>query len=370
METKTKEIDLINFLYVGVDVHKDQHTAVATNCFGQSLLEKEINNSEEEFAGLVGEIKVLAEARKLKPVFGLEDTSAYGQRLATYLYRNFPVKVVSPVLVVRERKKLTHPEKSDAQDALGVAKALISEIGTLPNFSISKTSEIAKGLKDLVVDREFLVKEQTRIKNQLHRLLHASYNSAYREKFKNPFAVRALEYWSKHPVPTDLSNSILLKSQIKRKVRRLKNIKKEVIEIEEEMKILLDQMNQKLETLNGCGTVSACAVLAEIKDIDRFDSPNALAQYGGFCPRNKSSGKRIRHIKTKSGNRKLNMAVHRIVLSQLGIHGNKYSKEYFQKKITEGKNKSQAICCLKRKILNIIFMMLKHKTAYDYAAKC
>lgn len=368
---ETKEINPIKFLYVGVDVHKDQHTAVATNCFGRPLLEKEINNSKEEFADLVGEIKVLAESKKLKPVFGLEDTSAYGQRLALHLRQeDFSVKVVSPVLVIRERKKLTHPEKSDSQDALGVAKALISEIGTLPDFSISKTSEIAKELKDLVVDREFLVKEQTRIKNQLHRLLHKSYNSEYREKFKNPFSVKALAYWSKHPVPTELSDNCALKSQIKRKVRRLKNIKKEVIEIEEEMKMTLDKMDQKLETLNGCGLVSASSVLAEIKDIERFDSPNALAKYGGFCPGEKSSGKRIRHIKTKSGNRKLNKAVHRIVLSQLGRQGNIYSKEYFQKKIAEGKNKSQAICCLKRKLINIVFMMLKHKTAYDYAAKC
>lgn len=38
---ETKEINPISFLYVGVDVHKDQHTAVATNCFGQALMEKE-----------------------------------------------------------------------------------------------------------------------------------------------------------------------------------------------------------------------------------------------------------------------------------------------------------------------------------------
>lgn len=367
---RTKELNPINFLYVGVDVHKDQHTAVAANCFGQTFLEKEINNSKEEFAELVKKVKILAETKNLKPIFGLEDTSAYGQRLALHLYQeNFPVKVVSPVLVNRERKRLTHPEKSDSQDALGVAKALISKIGTLPNFSISKTNEIAKELKDLVIDREFLVKEQTRIKNQLHRLLHRSYNSEYREKFKNPFSVKALKYWSKHPVPADLSDNALLKNQIKRKVRRMKGIKKEVVEIEEEMKTLLNQTDQKLETLNGCGLVLASSVLGEIKNIERFHSPNALAKYGGLCPKEKSSGKRIRHIKTKSGNRRLNKAIHRIALAQIGKQGNIYSKEYFKKKIAEGKNKSQAMCCLKRILINIIFMMLKHKTAYDYAVK-
>ena len=35
-------------LYVGMDVHKDTHTAVATNCFGQELLELKISNSKEE----------------------------------------------------------------------------------------------------------------------------------------------------------------------------------------------------------------------------------------------------------------------------------------------------------------------------------
>jgi len=367
METK---VNPINFLYVGVDVHKDQHTAVATNCFGQTLLEKEINNSKEQFEGLVENIKRVAGAKNLKIVFGLEDTSAYGQRLALHLCQNFPVKVVSPVLVVRERKKLTHPEKSDSQDALGVARALIQRIGTLPDFSISETNQTAKALKDLVTDREFLVKEQTRIKNQLHRLLHRAYNSGYRLKFKNPFAVRALQYWLKYPVPAGLNGDHLLKSQIKRKIRRLKDIKKEVAEIEGEMRMLLDQTDQKLDTLNGCGLVLASSILAEIKDIDRFHSSSALAKYGGFCPKEKSSGKSIKHIKTKSGNRRLNKAVHRIALAQIGKQGNIYSKEYFKKKIAEGKNKAQAMCCLKRRIIAIVFAMLKHKAAYDYAARC
>ena len=40
-------------LYVGMDVHKDTHTAVATNCFGQQLLGVKIANSKEDFQALV-----------------------------------------------------------------------------------------------------------------------------------------------------------------------------------------------------------------------------------------------------------------------------------------------------------------------------
>lgn len=367
MEKTLENLNLVNLnnnLYFGVDNHKDQHTVVGINCFSQVLYQKEINNSKEDFRQLVREVNRLRENYSLEPIFGLENTSSYGLRLAIYLFnQGFPVKTVSPVLVERERKCLTHPEKSDSLDALGVAKALIQRIGKLPNFSISETEEIANQIKELVIDREFLVKEQTRLKNQLHRLLHKAYNSEYRIKFKNPFSRKALRYWSRSSLKID---SFLLKNQIRRKVKRLTDIKKEILEIEEELRILVDQTDQKIETLNGCGLVLAASLLAEIKSIEKFKSADSLAKYGGFCPREKSSGKRIRHIKTKAGNRRLNKAIHRIALSQIGRNGNKYAKEYFLRKISEGKNKSQALCCLKRRLVKIIFMMMKYRQEYRY----
>jgi len=47
-----------------------------------------------------------------------------------------------------------------------------------------------------------------------------------------------------------------------------------------------------------------------------------------------------------------------IALSQISKSGNQYAKTYFQKKISEGKTKVQSLCCLKRRLINIIFMML------------
>jgi len=362
------ETERYQFLYVGMDIHKDSHTAVAANCFGQNLLELKISNSKDDFDNLIIAVKQLSKEKNLIPVFGLEDSYGYGFRLARYLYeRQMPVKMVSPILVDRTRQKETHPEKSDSLDAFGAAKVLIQRIDRLPDYSISKTDEIAKEIKELSLDREFLIKEQTRLKNQLHRLLHKSYNSVYREKFHNPFSLKALRFWKSHPIPKISDNdSVILKNQIKRKVKRLLGIKEESKEIENELAVLLKQSEQKLETMNGCGTVLAASVLAEVRNIERFHSPQALAKYAGLCPRERSSGKTFRHIKTKSGNRKLNMAIHRIALSQISKSGNQYAKEYFQKKISEGKTKGQALCCLKRRLVDIIFMMLKYKQEYNY----
>ena len=357
---RTSMVSSGNYLYLGIDTHKDQHAVMGLNCFSEVLYEKEISNSEEDFNQLIKEVKKTG----LTPIFGLEDCYSYGSRLANHLcQKGFLVRIVSPVLVERERKYNTHPEKSDLLDAKGVAKALIHGIGTLPHYSISKEGEMAKEIKDLVMDREFLVKEQTRIKNQLHRLLHKAFNSEYRDKFKNPFSEKAKKYWLRSCLKIE---SPVLKSQIRRKVKRLTDIKKEILEIEEELRVLLDQTDQKIETMPGCGLVLTASVIAEVKSIDRFGSNDSLAKYGGFCPRERSSGKRIRHIKANSGNRRLNKAIHRIALSQIGRNGNVHAKEYFMKKVSEGKSKSHALCCLKRKLVKIIFQMMKYRQEYRY----
>lgn len=367
--TQSLETERHQFLYVGMDIHKDTHTAVATNCFGQNLLELKIANSPKDFEHLVATVERVSKDTKLRPVFGLEDSYGYGSRLARFLFQTrVRIKMVPPVLVDTFRKHETHPEKNDSLDALGVAKVLIQRIDSLPDYSISKENDLSKEIKELALDREFLVKEQTRIKNQPHRLLHAAYNSEYREKFKDPFSVKALRYWKTHPLSRANTREIssVLKNQIKRKVRRLQDIREEVKEIEQELASFTKQTGQKLQTLNGSGTVLTSQVLAEIRNIERFHSPSALAKYAGLAPRERSSGKTIRHVKTKSGNRRLNMAIHRIALSQISGSGNAEAKAYFQRKLSEGKTKARALCCLKRRLVDIIFMMLKHKQEYNY----
>ena len=358
-------------LYIGVDVHKDTHTAVATNAFGEKLFEQVISNSKDDFVTLIEATKKVSLAHSLMPVFGLEDSYGNGIRLAQYISsQNIMVKMVPPILTDLFRKYETHPEKNDSLDAFAAARVLIQRIDTLPSYTLTKQDELSKELKELALDREFLIKEQTRIKNQLHRLFHKAYNSEYRGKFKDPFSVKALQYWKAHPVPHDTSNipgdAAVLKNQIKRKVKRLIDIREETKELEGELTTLMDRTGQKLTTLNGCGTVLASKVMAEVRDVKRFHSPSALAKYAGLCPRERSSGNTFRHVKTKAGNRRLNMALHRIALSQISRSGNQEAKNYFQRKISEGKTKGQALCCLKRRIIDIVYMMLKYQQPYRY----
>ena len=161
------------------------------------------------------------------------------------------------------------------------------------------------------------------------------------------------------------SDPFLLKT-MKRKVRRLLDIHVEVSELEKDMEQLLKD-NYTIQTASGCGVVLASTIVGEIGDINRFTSPGALSKYAGCSPRERSSGKKVRHVKNRSGNRRLNCAFHRMALAQISRMGNDRARIYFKRKISEGKLKNQASVCLRRQMVNIIWMMLKHKTIYRNA---
>jgi len=354
-------------LFVGVDVHKDTHTAVGLSPFGEKVFEMTIGNEPNDFISLVEKTKVEANKIGLIPSFGLEDVHSWGERLSSFLVEEgLPVRAVAPVLVDRRRSKATHPEKNDSLDAQGVAEVMIQRIDTLPVYTLSEEAAKAKQIRELSLEREWLVKERARLKNQLHILLHRIYNTGYRTKFKDPFSKKALRYWLRG-IPKD--TDAILEQRTKRAARRLLDLREEIQEVEEELDALMEDGGQTLSTASGCGTVIAAEIIGEIGDINRFHSPGALAKYAGCAPREHSSGKTIRWRKTRSGNRRLNRAFHRMALSQISRSGNGAARTYFKRKISEGKTKAQALVCLRRQLVNVVWMMMKHKTEYAYPQK-
>jgi transposase len=352
-------------LFVGIDVHKDTHTAVGLTPLGEKLFEITINNEAEDFISLVEKTKNEAKQKNLVPSFGLEDVHSWGERLSSFLVEEgLSVMAVAPVLVDRRRSKTTHPEKSDSLDAKGVAEVMIQRIDSLPLYKLTDEAQKAKQIREISLEREYLVKERARIKNQLHVLLHRIHNTSYRAKFKDPFSLKALRYWLRSvPKTTDE----ILSRRMKRAVRRLLDLREEIQEIEKELSILMEQGNYTVATASGCGAIIAAELIGEIGDVARFHSPGALAKYAGCAPRQHSSGKTIRWRKTRSGNRRLNRSFHRMALSQISRSGNEAARIYFKRKISEGKTKARALVCLRRQLVNVVWMMMKHKTEYVYS---
>jgi transposase len=86
-----------------------------------------------------------------------------------------------------------------------------------------------------------------------------------------------------------------------------------------------------------------------------------LARHGGVAPLEASSGKSQRHRLDRGGNRQLNAALYRIAITQARYHPP--AREYLDRKRAEGKSRREALRCLKRLLIRVVFNTLKAEPA-------
>ena len=102
--------------------------------------------------------------------------------------------------------------------------------------------------------------------------------------------------------------------------------------------------------------ITAARILAEVGDPGRFASEARLASYAGVAPLDASSGRQQRHRLNRAGNRRLNRALYTIALTQIRIHPP--AREYFARRLTEGKTRREALRALKRQLIRTIYRVL------------
>lgn len=372
--------DMSNYLFLGADIHRNNHTFLALNHLQQRVGQCLTTDSKEDLNSLRDWIEELKNNFESQVILGLEDSNGNGETVARFLIScGYQVYGVNPCLTAQRRERTIHQDKSDEKDALLVTRTLISELDNLPQIKINEQIQRAEGLKGVVDDYDALVKTQTQLKNQLHKVLYQEYGTEYHRLFKDPFSKKALKYWlnqnerdykSLDPdfglavISSQLEN--IRKLRIKQKVEQLIFLKERIKYLVRIMKeLFLHLPYQNLLTLPGCGILLASRIVAEIKDINKFDSSSKLAKYSGISPRENSSGQSKKYKRSKSGNRQLNKAFYRIALSQIGNRSkNNQFIDYYKKKIKEGKSKKQALRLLARKNVDIIYAMMRDNTNY------
>src|SRR6266851_599680 len=90
---------------------------------------------------------------------------------------------------------------------------------------------------------------------------------------------------------------------------------------------------------------------------DRFKSDAQLARHSGVAPLEASSGRIQRHRLDRGGNRQLNAALYRIAITQARYHPD--ARACLERKRAEGKSRREAIRCLKRLLVRVVFNTLK-----------
>jgi transposase len=93
----------------------------------------------------------------------------------------------------------------------------------------------------------------------------------------------------------------------------------------------------------------------------RIANEAAFARLAGVAPIPASSGKTIRYRLDRGGDRRLNQALHQIMLTRRRTH--QPTITYVQRRLQEGKTQREANRCLKRYLARNLYRLLEHAPA-------
>lgn len=403
----------LKYLYVGIDIHKEIHVAVIIDCWNDKLGEITFDNKPSAFPKFVEKVKEYCE-EGITPVYGLEDVGGNGRALAVFLTEtNEITKEVNPAYSSSERKNNPMTQKNDSWDAQCIAKVLFDKLKTLPDV---KPDDLYWTLKQLVGRRNTMVNELSTVKTQLHGQLALHYPS-YKKIFSEVDGKTALAFWHKYPSQQHLKDISLqelkeflldssnnscstrkaeqilgiIKSDgdttrgfqrfrdvlIQSMVDEIKFLKEEIKKMEKEMGKILKLLDYKLQSMPGINLVTEANLIANIGDILRFANPNKLAKYAGIAPVKFSSAGKGKEQMSEQGRRELNKVFYMLAIQQIQISkGSKTPRnpilyEYYKRKLSENKHEIKALMCVMRRLVNIIYGLMKNKTEYrmEYLSK-
>jgi len=330
---------------VGIDAHKRTHTAVAIDEAGRKLGEKTTQMTTTE-ANL--ELVRWADGFGPERRFAVEDCRHLSRRLeADLLAASEELVRVPPKLMAHARDAARTYGKSDPIDALAVARAALRE----PKLPVARLDGPSRDLRLLVDHREDLVRDRTAQINRLRWHLHEldpSWDPAPRAlvRFKHLDALAArLE---------GLEGTVAFVARDL--VGRIRELTVAANELERRIVEAVSLLAPALLRLTGVGALTAAKIVAEVADVRRFRSKDAFARHNGTAPLPVWSANKVRHRLSRTGNRQLNAAIHRIAVTQMRIHDD--AKTYLERRMMMGNTKTEALRALKRRLSDVVFRAL------------
>lgn len=121
---------------------------------------------------------------------------------------------------------------------------------------------------------------------------------------------------------------------------------------------------QRISSIKGVGKQTAINLYVYTKGFTQFSSAKQLACYCGVVPFTKTSGTSVRYKTGVSpyANRKLKKLLH--LCAMAAIRFNEDMKQYYERKVGEGKNKMSVINAVRNKLLHRIFAVVRDGRLY------
>ena len=386
-------------IYVGIDVAKDKHDCFAMNSDGEILIENfTFKNNLDGFNLFFNLISNFNESFKNIKV-GLEATGHYSNNILNFLTsKGFNVYVINPLQTNLYRKgQSLRKTKTDKLDARFIATMLISD--NLKPYS--NLSYHISELKSLVRHRFRLVEERSKFKVSLSRLItivfpelekivwSISQNSVLYLLNELPSTkdistcnlkhlTTLLEKYSKGKYNREKAveirdlakisigtNSPSISFELRQVIQTILFLQSQIDEIDKELKKLIDELNSPIMSIPGISYVTAAFILAEIGDINNFDSPSKLQAFAGLDPSTYQSGKFTATHSTmvKRGSKYLRWAL--LTATRLVCMRDKTFNDYKNQKLAEGKHYFVALSHTSKKLIRVIFYLLKTNHSYQ-----
>jgi len=278
----------------------------------------------------------------------MEGTSSFGLTLKDYLVRGGyrVVHARKPSRAARHVKG-----KSDQLDTLQAARSTLPL--PLDRLLEPKGGEIATALRALATARNSMSKQRTAAINALTALMRTSALGVDARKPLTSSLVKTIAAWRTR------------REGLVASVQRAEAIRlaKQVTALAEELASNAAQSTQltasiapTLLDLPGVGGVAAAVILGSWSHPGRIRNEAAFAALAGTCPLPASSGNTIRYRPNRSGDRRLNSAIHRIAIVRMRCDDR--TKEYVKRRTKEGRTKKEIIRCLKRYITRELYRTL------------
>ena len=329
--------------YIGLDIHKKNTQACMKNETGKVLLTGRFPSRPKDLNIFIEKVEEAGGPAS----FVIESTGFCIPIYDVIASRGHQIKVAHPLKV----KALTAGRaKTDKNDAEMLAELL--RLNAIPESYIPPAE--LRGLREQTRFRQSLVRNSTEIKNEIHAFL----------------ASRGIETPSEHRSPFSKKHQEWLRSlhlsQIDDLLDILDTLRKKIEKVEGEME-RSNQMKDDVEllkTIPGVGDAIANTLAAEICDIKRFSSAENLFSYAGMVSSIHQSGEKgWAGPITKQGNARIRYIMVEAAYSHVRCSKDSDLSRFFERKSSE-KGTKKAIVATARKLLGIVYQMLKKREVY------
>lgn len=324
--------------FIGIDVSKNTLDIGLLDADNSALIShQQVGNSDDGIAAMLEWLQKQDGFLIGNSLFCLEHTGMYNYPLLQFFsQQNANVWIENPVQI---KKSLgLQRGKNDKVDAIRIAQYAYRLKDHVKLWK--PVREVIDRLKHLSALRERLVETKKRLLTPVEEL------------FK-------------------VGNKTIAKTLEKSMSKTMKGLDKDLQAIEDQMRDIIDndddlkRLYELVTSVIGIGFVTAVNLLVYTNEFKLFSNHRQFACYSGVAPFEYRSGismkgrSRVSHMANKKMKRYLHMA------SLTGIKLDEGLRKYYERKVTEGKNKMSVLNAIRNKLLARIFAVVNRGLPYQ-----